>query len=245
MLLLWFSICACLKPEERPCCLIANCRIAFASPPKPNQTLSCMYCWHRTTVKSQYARCLAGGVYIPRAKVFKADSPLLVWSGPRTPFSVISLVTTPYAKTFSTILPSTTNLSKVAMQGLPFWFFPTRRYLEHKESSEVTIWRRKERRPEPGEIEHLRIVYLNLAFHLRNGVDSWLEQPYVMATLRVSRRSGHSELKRCVHLTDRIADFATWMVAKCWINWHLTVAKCAVPSGLPLVSVATTELSES
>ena len=73
--------------------------------------------------------------------------------------------------------------------------------------------------------------------NLLNGIDSWLEQLNVMATLRVSRRSGHSELKRCIHLTDPIADFVTWMVAKCWLNWHLTVAKCAVakcavPSGL-------------
>ena len=66
---------------------------------------------------------------------------------------------------------------------------------------------------------------------LPNGIDSWLEQPYVMATLRMSRRSGQSELKRCIHLTDRIAHFVTWMVANCWINRHLT-AKCPVPSGL-------------
>ena len=79
------------------------------------------------------------------------------------------------------------------------------------------------------------LLYPNLAStlpNLLNGIDSWLEQLNVMATLRASRRSGHSELKRCIHLTDPIADFVTWMVAKCWINWHLTVAKCAVPSGL-------------
>ena len=68
--------------------------------------------------------------------------------------------------------------------------------------------------------------------NLLNGIDSWLEQLNVMATLRVSRRSGHSELKRRIPLTDPIADFATWMVAKCWINWHLTVAKYTVPSGI-------------
>ena len=51
--------------------------------------------------------------------------------------------------------------------------------------------------------------------NLLNGIDSWLEQLNVMATLRASRRSGHSALKRCIHLTDPIADFVTWMVAKC------------------------------
>ena len=55
---------------------------------------------------------------------------------------------------------------------------------------------------------------------------------YVMAILWMSTRSGQSELKRCIHLTEGIANFVTWMVANCWINWHLTVAKCAVPSGL-------------
>ena len=54
----------------------------------------------------------------------------------------------------------------------------------------------------------------------------------VMAPLRMSRRSGQSELKSWVHLTEGIAHFVTWMVANGWINWHLTVAKCAVPSGL-------------
>ena len=53
-----------------------------------------------------------------------------------------------------------------------------------------------------------------------------------MANLRMSRRSGQSELKSWVHLTDGLAHFVTWMVANCCINWHLTVAKCAVPSGL-------------
>ena len=53
-----------------------------------------------------------------------------------------------------------------------------------------------------------------------------------MATLRMSRRSGQIELKSCVHLTDRIASFATGTVPNCCINWHLTLAKCAVPSGL-------------
>ena len=48
----------------------------------------------------------------------------------------------------------------------------------------------------------------------------------------MSRTSGQSKLKSCVHLTDRIANFVTWMVANGWINWHLTVAKCAVSSGL-------------
>ena len=62
--------------------------------------------------------------------------------------------------------------------------------------------------------------------------DSWSEQLHVMANLRMSRRSGQSELKSCIHLTDRIAHFVTWMVAKCWINWHLALAKCMVPSGL-------------
>ena len=68
--------------------------------------------------------------------------------------------------------------------------------------------------------------------NLANGIDSWFEEPYVMATLRMSRRSGQIELKSCVHLTDRIANFVTGMVANCCINWHLFVAKCAVPSGL-------------
>ena len=71
---------------------------------------------------------------------------------------------------------------------------------------------------------------------------------YVMATLRMSRRSGQIGLKRCVHLTDRIANFVTWMVANCCINWHLTVAKCAkcvCQVAYPSVSVATKELSES
>ena len=68
--------------------------------------------------------------------------------------------------------------------------------------------------------------------NLPNGIDSWLEQPYVMATLRMSRRPGQIELKRCIHLTEGIGHFVTWMVANCWINWNLTVAKCAVPSGL-------------
>ena len=54
----------------------------------------------------------------------------------------------------------------------------------------------------------------------------------MMANLRLSRRSGQSELKSWVHLTEGIAHFVTWMVANCWINWHLTVAKCTVPSGL-------------
>ena len=67
--------------------------------------------------------------------------------------------------------------------------------------------------------------------NLANGIDSWFEEPYVMATLRMSRRSGQIELKSCVHLTDRIANFVTGMVANCCINWHLFVAKCAVPSG--------------
>ena len=65
-----------------------------------------------------------------------------------------------------------------------------------------------------------------------NSIDSWLEQPYVTATLRMCRRSGQIELKSWVHLTDGIAHFVTWMVANCCINWHLTVAKCTVPSGL-------------
>ena len=53
-----------------------------------------------------------------------------------------------------------------------------------------------------------------------------------MATLRMSRRSGQIGLKRCIHVTDRIANFVTCMVTNCCINRHLTVAKCAVPSGL-------------
>ena len=53
-----------------------------------------------------------------------------------------------------------------------------------------------------------------------------------MATLRMSRRSGQIGLKRCIHLTDRIANLVTCMVTNCCINRHLTVAKCAVPSGL-------------
>ena len=53
-----------------------------------------------------------------------------------------------------------------------------------------------------------------------------------MATLRMSRRSGQIKLRSCVHLTEGLANFVTWMVANCCINWHLTVAKCTVPSGL-------------
>ena len=68
--------------------------------------------------------------------------------------------------------------------------------------------------------------------NLPNGIDSWFQQLYLMASLRMSRRSGQIELKSRVHLTDRIANFATWTVANCCINWHLTLAKCAVPSGL-------------
>ena len=78
-------------------------------------------------------------------------------------------------------------------------------------------------------------IYPNLAFCCAKSaecIDSWFHQLYLMASLRMSRRSGQSELKRCVHLTDRIANFVTWTVANGWINWHLTVAKCAVPSGL-------------
>ena len=56
--------------------------------------------------------------------------------------------------------------------------------------------------------------------------------PYVMATLRMSRRSGQIELKSWIHLTEGIAHFVTWMVANCWINWHLTAAKRAAPGGL-------------
>ena len=48
-----------------------------------------------------------------------------------------------------------------------------------------------------------------------------------MATLRMSRRSGQIGLKRCVYLTEVIANFVTGMVENCCINWHLTVAKCA------------------
>ena len=33
-------------------------------------------------------------------------------------------------------------------------------------------------------------------------------------------------------LSTRDCNFLTWMVANCWINWHLTVAKWAAPSGL-------------
>ena len=64
--------------------------------------------------------------------------------------------------------------------------------------------------------------------NLPDGIDSWLEQPYVMANLRMCRRSGQSEPKR--HWVN--CNFLTWMVANCWINWHLTVAKWAAPSGL-------------
>ena len=49
-----------------------------------------------------------------------------------------------------------------------------------------------------------------------------------MANLRMCRRSGQSELKR--HWVN--CNCLTWMVANCWINWHLTVAKCTVSSGL-------------
>ena len=47
--------------------------------------------------------------------------------------------------------------------------------------------------------------------------------PYVMATLGMLRRSGQSELKSCVHLTEGSAHF---------VFGHLTAAECAVPSGL-------------
>ena len=63
-------------------------------------------------------------------------------------------------------------------------------------------------------------------------IDSWLEQKHVITNVRMSKRSGQSELKRCIHLTNRIAHFMTWMVANCWINWHLALAKCMTPSGL-------------
>ena len=76
------------------------------------------------------------------------------------------------------------------------------------------------------------LIWHSTVQNLPNGIDSWLEQLYVMATLRMSRRSGQIKLRSCIHLTDGIAHFVTWMVANCWINWHLTVAKCAVPSGL-------------
>ena len=82
---------------------------------------------------------------------------------------------------------------------------------------------------------NLSLLWHSSLPNLPNGIVSWFQQPYVMATLRMSRRSGQIGLKRCVHLTDRIANFVTWMVANCCINWHLTVAKCAkcaVPSGL-------------
>ena len=39
--------------------------------------------------------------------------------------------------------------------------------------------------------------------------------PYVMATLRMSKRSGQIELKSCVHFTEGIANCVTWMVANC------------------------------
>ena len=79
---------------------------------------------------------------------------------------------------------------------------------------------------------NLSLLWHSTVPNLLNGTGSWFQQLYLMASLRMSRRSGQSELKRCVYLTDRIANFVTWTVANCWINWHLTVAKCAVPSGL-------------
>ena len=76
---------------------------------------------------------------------------------------------------------------------------------------------------------NLSLLWHSTVPNLLNSTGSWFQQLYLMASLRMSRRSGQSELKRCVHLTDRIANFVTWTVANCWINWHLTVAKCAVP----------------
>ena len=76
---------------------------------------------------------------------------------------------------------------------------------------------------------------LKLCPHEARNLHDWFSRnsmPYVMATLRMSRRSGQIKLRSCVHLTDGLANFVTWMVAKCCINWHLTVAKCAVPSGI-------------
>ena len=78
-------------------------------------------------------------------------------------------------------------------------------------------------------------IYPTLAFQSAKSAERdclLVPATYVMATLRMSRRSGQIELKSCVHLTDRIANFATWTVPNCCINWHLTLAKCAVPSGL-------------
>ena len=79
---------------------------------------------------------------------------------------------------------------------------------------------------------NLSLLWHSTVPNLLNGTGSWFQQLYLMARLRMSRRSGQIELKSCVYLTDRIANFVTWMVANCWINWHLTLAKCAVPSGL-------------
>ena len=79
---------------------------------------------------------------------------------------------------------------------------------------------------------NLSLLWHSTVPNLLNGTGSWFQQLYLMAILRMSRRSGQIGLKRCVHLTDRIANFATWTVANCCINWHLTLAKCAVPNGL-------------
>ena len=89
----------------------------------------------------------------------------------------------------------------------------------------------KQLKLEFGKVKLILIWHFTLQ-NLPNGIDSWLDQPYVVATLWMSRRSGQSELKSCIHLTDGLAHFVTWMVANCCINWHLTVAKCAVPRGL-------------
>ena len=67
-----------------------------------------------------------------------------------------------------------------------------------------------------------------------------LEQPYVMATLRMSRRSGQSELKRCIHLTDRIDLDGD----KLLYQLTLDCGKVRQVAYL-VVSVATKELSES
>ena len=74
-----------------------------------------------------------------------------------------------------------------------------------------------------------------MAFHCAKSVERhWLliGATFCDGNPRMSTRSGQIELKSCVHLTNRIANFVTWIVANWCINWHLTVAKWAVPSGL-------------
>ena len=72
--------------------------------------------------------------------------------------------------------------------------------------------------------------------NLPNGIDSWFQQLYLMASLRMSRRSGQSELKRCIHLTEwsqmaESTDTWLWQSAPCQVAYpsvllhsHITVS---------------------